>query len=231
MNVTSSSMSSSNDYEYVDKKLIDESLLCPICTDPFEDPVCGSLCGHTFCRKCITDALHNTSKCPSCRRDVTLEDFTPAILRPFLNQLNQLFVICRWCSQMNIPRGNFKDHLKSCSKIIVSCPAADIKCDWKGQYDKMQDHVRMCPLVKVQPMIVELNALIKQQSEQIRFLYTILEKTSKSHQKACQEHYKANGRAYCDICRKRFMFDEHKARLHYCPDTDFCSDCVKKHFP
>jgi hypothetical protein len=117
-------------------------------------------------------------------------------------------------------------------KVNVSCPAADIKCDWTGQRDQLQDHIKICPLIKVQPMISELNALVKQQSEQIQFLYTVLEKTSKSHEKACQELYTTIKRsAFCDICKNHFTFDEHKRRLHYCPDTDFCSDCVKKHFP
>jgi hypothetical protein len=79
-------------------------------------------------------------------------------------------------------------------------------------------------------MIIELNALVKQQSEQIRFLYTVLEKTSKNHKTACQEKYETRT-ACCDVCKKLFTFDEDEHRLHYCPQTDVCSDCVKKYFP
>ncbi|CAF2976826.1 unnamed protein product [Rotaria sp. Silwood2] len=224
-------MATSDNYEYMNENSIHEDLLCPICTDPLEDPVSANECGHTFCHKCIMDTFRDMSTCPTCRRDLTLEDFHPVTIRPFLNQLNQLLVKCKWCSQINIQRGNFKDHSTNCTKVLISCPAAHLKCDWKGQRDKIQSHISECPLVKVQPMIDELNALVKQQAEQIHFLYTILDKTSKSQKKACQEYYKANGVAYCDTCKKKFTFGEHKRRLHFCPDTDFCSDCVKKYFP
>jgi hypothetical protein len=224
-------MENRDNYEYMDENSIHEDLLCPLCTDPFEEPLCANQCGHTFCRRCITKTFHSMSQCPTCRQSLKLEDFHPVNIRPFLNQLNQLLVKCKMCSTTNIQRGNFKDHITKCTAAKVSCPAADIKCDWTGQRDQLQDHIRICALIKVQPMISELKELVKQQSEQIRFLYTILEKTSKNHKKACQEYYKARGSAYCDICKKKFTFDEHERRLHYCPDTDFCSDCVKKHFP
>jgi hypothetical protein len=224
-------MASNDNYEYMDESAIHEDLLCPLCTDPLDDPLSANQCGHTFCRKCITDTFRTMSNCPACRHPLTLEDFHPITIRPFLNQLNQLLVKCKVCSQTNIQRGNFKDHITKCIKANVSCPAADIKCDWTGQRDQMQGHVRICPLIKIQPMISELNALVKQQSQQIHFLYTVLEKKSNNHQKACQEYYKASGSAYCDLCKVKFTFDEHKNRLHYCPETDFCSDCVKKYFP
>ncbi|CAF1100879.1 unnamed protein product [Rotaria sp. Silwood1] len=207
-------MATSNSYEYINERSINEELLCSICTDPFEDPLCANQCGHTFCRKCITDTFcrkcitdtfcrkcitdtfRDMSRCPTCRHDLKLEDFHPVTIRPFLNQLNQLLVKCKWCSQSNIERGNFKDHLSNCVEEILSCPAANLKCDWKGKRDKIQDHVSICPLIKVQPMIVELTDLVKQQSEQIRcldtlvkqqlgqirFLYTILETQAKHNQ-------------------------------------------------
>jgi hypothetical protein len=224
-------MASSDNYEYMNENSIHEDLLCPLCTDPLEEPLSANQCGHTFCRKCITNTFRDMSNCPICRQPLTLEDFHPVTIRPFLNQLNQILVKCKLCSQSNIQRGNFKDHATTCTKKIVSCPAADIKCDWTGQRNEIQDHVNICPLIKVQPIITELNALVKQQSEQIRFLYTILEKTSKNHQKACQEYYKVRGTAYCDMCKNKFAFGEDERRLHFCPNTDFCSHCVKKYFP
>ena len=225
-------MENNVEYEYIDEKSIDEDLLCPLCTDPLEDPLSTNQCGHTFCRKCINQTFDTMSSCPTCRQPLSLDDFHPVNIRPFLNQLNQLLVKCTVCSETNIQRGNFKDHIIKCINKNVSCPAVDIKCDWTGQRTQLQDHIRTCPLIKVKPMINELNEVVKQQSEQIRFLYTVLEKISKSHQKACQEEsYKAKGKAFCDLCQNRFTFTEHKRRLHYCPDTDFCADCVKKHFP
>jgi hypothetical protein len=224
-------MASSDLYEYLNENAIHEDLICPICTDPLVEPLCADQCGHTFCRQCITDTFREMSQCPTCRHQLTIEDFRPVITRPFLNQLNQLLVKCKWCPQTNIQRGNFKEHSTKCEQKMVSCPAADIKCNWTGQRDKMQEHMNVCVLMKVQPVIAELNAQVKQQAEQIRFLYTILKKTSNSQQKACKEPTYGRARAYCDICEQLFTFDEHERRLHYCPNTDFCSTCVEKHFP
>ncbi len=223
-------MANSNDYEFMNENSIHEDLLCPLCTDPLEEPVCANQCGHTFCRKCITNTFRTMSKCPTCRHDLTLEDFQPVNIRPFLNQLNQLLVKCRLCSQEDIQWGNFKDHSTKCMERNVSCPAADIKCEWTGKRDKIQDHVNVCPLIKVRPMITELNAQVQQQSEQIRFLFTILGKISENHKTACRERYGVNGPASCDICGKLFKFDTNKRRLHYCPQTDICADCLKSHF-
>jgi hypothetical protein len=224
-------MTNSNKYEYINEDSIHEDLICPICTDPLVEPLCADQCGHTFCRQCITDTFREMSQCPTCRHQLTIEDFRPVITRPFLNQLNQLLVKCKWCPQTNIQRGNFKEHSTKCEQKMVSCPAADIKCNWTGQRDKMQEHMNVCVLMKVQPVIAELNAQVRQQAEQIRFLYTILEKTSESQKKACRESYGVNNTIICDICDKETTYNGRRRRLHYCPQTDICSTCVKKHFP
>ncbi|CAF1362704.1 unnamed protein product [Rotaria sordida] len=217
-------------WEHMTENIVDEELFCPICTDPFEEPVCANQCGHTFCRKCIIKTFRITSQCPTCRHTLTIDDFHPITTRPFLNQLNKILVKCKWCSQSNIQRGDFKDHIKTCTKTIISCPAANINCDWKGQPDQIQGHVEVCPLVKIQPTIVELKTIVKQQSEQIRFLYTIFKKTSEHHKEVCKEAYIKNGLIYCDVCKKQFTINEHQEWLHFCPEADICFNCVKKYF-
>ena len=219
-----------DNYEYVDENSISEDLLCPLCTDPLAEPLCANQCGHTFCRQCITTAFRTMSQCPTCRESLELKDFQPVNIRPFLNQLNQLLVKCKMCSTTNIQRGNFNDHAMKCSNVDVSCPAEDLKCNWKGKRNELDEHTKVCPLIKVQPMINELNERVKEQSEQIRFLGNILKTISKNHKKKCEEQVYANAIAYCDICKKKFLFDEHKNRLHFCPNTDVCSDCVRRNF-
>ncbi|XP_049436296.1 tripartite motif containing 108 isoform X1 [Epinephelus fuscoguttatus] len=49
-----------------------EDLTCPICLTIFTDPV-TLLCGHSFCRGCITDALWSQELCPQCRTAVPTE--------------------------------------------------------------------------------------------------------------------------------------------------------------
>ncbi|KAL7398607.1 hypothetical protein ABVT39_012221 [Epinephelus coioides] len=49
-----------------------EDLTCAICLTIFTDPV-NLLCGHSFCRGCITDALWSQEQCPQCRTAVPTE--------------------------------------------------------------------------------------------------------------------------------------------------------------
>jgi hypothetical protein len=224
-------MANTDSYEYMNENSIAQDLMCPLCKNPLNEPVCPDQCGHTFCQKCITNAFNQLSQCPTCRRRLTLSDFRPITTRPFLNQLNQLLVKCKACSESNIERSNFSDHSKVCSKQLVSCLAENLKCEWKGCRDQIDGHMKQCPLIKVQPTIAELNAKIAHQSGQIRFLYTVLNRISRNHKAVCQENYRMEGSACCDGCRIGFTFAEHERRLHFCPKTDFCADCVEEFFP
>ncbi|XP_071391290.1 nuclear factor 7, ovary-like [Centroberyx affinis] len=50
-----------------------EDLTCSICLTLFTDPV-SLLCGHAFCRKCITSSLSTQDQCPQCRTTVPTEE-------------------------------------------------------------------------------------------------------------------------------------------------------------
>uniref|UniRef100_A0A667WZG7 Uncharacterized protein n=1 Tax=Myripristis murdjan TaxID=586833 RepID=A0A667WZG7_9TELE len=50
-----------------------EDLTCSICLTIFTDPV-SLLCGHSFCRKCITNSLSIKDQCPQCRTTVPKEE-------------------------------------------------------------------------------------------------------------------------------------------------------------
>uniref|UniRef100_UPI003AAB900E nuclear factor 7, brain-like n=1 Tax=Centroberyx gerrardi TaxID=166262 RepID=UPI003AAB900E len=50
-----------------------EDLTCSICLTLFTDPV-SLLCGHSFCRKCITSSLSAQDQCPQCRTTVPTEE-------------------------------------------------------------------------------------------------------------------------------------------------------------
>uniref|UniRef100_A0A667XPC5 RING-type domain-containing protein n=1 Tax=Myripristis murdjan TaxID=586833 RepID=A0A667XPC5_9TELE len=49
-----------------------EDLTCSICLTIFTDPV-SLLCGHSFCRECITNSLSIKDQCPQCRTTVPKE--------------------------------------------------------------------------------------------------------------------------------------------------------------
>ncbi|CAH8356449.1 unnamed protein product [Eruca vesicaria subsp. sativa] len=52
---------------------------CPICLCPFTEEM-TTKCGHIFCKSCITDAITRQAKCPTCRKEVTVND----LIRVFL---------------------------------------------------------------------------------------------------------------------------------------------------
>ncbi|XP_037630020.1 uncharacterized protein LOC119490588 [Sebastes umbrosus] len=52
--------------------LYSQDLTCPICRTIFTDPV-NLLCGHSFCRECITDVLSSQHRCPECDTAVPTE--------------------------------------------------------------------------------------------------------------------------------------------------------------
>ncbi len=43
---------------------------CPICLNIFNLPIV-LLCGHTYCRKCLTDHINHSNKCPMCRSKIS----------------------------------------------------------------------------------------------------------------------------------------------------------------
>nr|XP_019944368.1 PREDICTED: nuclear factor 7, ovary-like [Paralichthys olivaceus] len=49
-----------------------EDLTCSVCLALFTDPVV-LLCGHSFCRECITLSLSSQHQCPQCRADIPKE--------------------------------------------------------------------------------------------------------------------------------------------------------------
>uniref|UniRef100_A0A5B7BWT0 RING-type domain-containing protein n=1 Tax=Davidia involucrata TaxID=16924 RepID=A0A5B7BWT0_DAVIN len=46
---------------------------CPVCMGPLVEEM-STKCGHIFCKTCIKAAIASQSKCPTCRRKVTMKD-------------------------------------------------------------------------------------------------------------------------------------------------------------
>ncbi|XP_057965775.1 uncharacterized protein LOC131156258 isoform X2 [Malania oleifera] len=46
---------------------------CPICMGPLVEEM-STKCGHIFCKKCIKAAVAAQSKCPTCRKRITMKD-------------------------------------------------------------------------------------------------------------------------------------------------------------
>jgi hypothetical protein len=49
---------------------------CPICLESIvgRQPV-STICGHLFCKKCLTAALQNAKKCPMCKKTLKMTSF------------------------------------------------------------------------------------------------------------------------------------------------------------
>jgi hypothetical protein len=148
-------MDSFDNYEYLNDSLIDPELKCVCCMLPFQSPMSGP-CGHTFCQQCIHRWITSRSTCPTCRNQISSDDFRPISTRIVINQLDRLLVRCKRCSQTNIPRGDVNAHEKQCPKQIVSCPAFDIKCLWKGTRSTLPTHLEECSFQKIRPVINDL---------------------------------------------------------------------------
>lgn len=52
---------------------------CPICFDALQNPSV-TLCGHVYCRECITTVARSTKQCPICRKKLTNKGFHPLFL-------------------------------------------------------------------------------------------------------------------------------------------------------
>jgi len=55
------------------------AITCPLCLDS-ADALTTTLCGHVFCRECITAALNVKSECPVCRSYVRMRNLHPVYL-------------------------------------------------------------------------------------------------------------------------------------------------------
>ncbi|KAJ3678293.1 hypothetical protein LUZ60_002096 [Juncus effusus] len=47
---------------------------CPVCMNPLTEPS-STICGHIFCKECITMAIKAQKKCPTCRRKLNASNF------------------------------------------------------------------------------------------------------------------------------------------------------------
>lgn len=92
-------------------------LQCPICMEVFEDPVCISPCGHTFCKKCHDKLMPR--KCPLDRKPITTT--TPNL--QIISLLSEVKCKCDFpeCRKI-MPVTQRHAHLKFCEYRRIDCP-------------------------------------------------------------------------------------------------------------
>lgn len=142
-------------YEYMDEASVDPELICNICHSPLKDPY-YTPCSETFCRECITNWIQtpNTS-CAHYRQALSVNVLTQAP-RSLRNMLDRLRVKCIRCQPNELKLVNFDEHIqKACPKAVVLCPSADIKCQWTGQRDQLEQHFATCRFEPMRSVITE----------------------------------------------------------------------------
>ncbi|XP_060517710.1 uncharacterized protein LOC132696732 isoform X2 [Cylas formicarius] len=62
-----------------EEKKSPEGPSCPICLDPFaaDVQIMTTICGHIFCKPCITKVAKSIKKCPTCRKSVNIKKIHP----------------------------------------------------------------------------------------------------------------------------------------------------------
>ena len=248
-------------YVYMDESTIDDELKCPICTQPFEEPVSLS-CQHTFCHQCIQIWLEENRSCPTCRECPDSSEDQQIIYSPINthivnNQLDRLLVRCHQCEQENIQRGNLSDHQDKCLKRIVSCQSADIHCSWTGLREERDQHSQQCSFEQLRPIIDslqkqlqisqetqnEFREQIEIQSNQMNFLLAFIN-GGNSMNRECVKPYgkcqltsrnqsKSRFNCHCTLCHNRIR--RRFVVLHACSVNEtidcICQSCYQKQYP
>ncbi|KAJ3451875.1 ring finger protein dg17-related [Anaeramoeba flamelloides] len=214
-------------YLYVSKQ-IKETLICPHCKNPFEDPV-DSSCDHTFCRACFDHLIRNNKPCPKCNTPFISRECTESS-NSVRQLLNKLQVYCpnkkQGCNEI-FKRGEINKHRHNCGYNIVHCPnfpcdnsyfAKDaekhlskcvfrtIKCPFGCEKEiifiDVDEHAKEC--VKANFRCKYCNELIVRDLEEQHF-----ETKCTKYPQPCK--YSSNG------CNKILPRDEHEQHLKNCP--------------
>lgn len=199
MSVTETFDPKSLDYT---KSTLQDQLLCPICCYILTDPI-STVCGHTFCKDCIQNALKTprsedqSFKCPIDRHPLTSKtDLVPAafLITSLLNELD------------------------------VLCPFSDRGCKYEGKKWNISDHVdNLCDYVKVE---CECGELIQRRyfdknecvHEQVDCTNNCGEKVEKY---LLNEHLKnncINVKTDCPYCKITTSNPELEQHLDICPE-------------
>lgn len=93
-------------FAYVDEDSIAEDLLCPICYEPFTNPVTHGVdaCRNSFCSACVA----TLTSCPLCRGALSGDDLA-AVPRMVNNLVDALAITCKSCSTQ-LTRGEWEHH-------------------------------------------------------------------------------------------------------------------------
>eukprot|EP00128_Syssomonas_multiformis_P006065 Colp12_sorted_trinity150504_noHs@29619 len=98
-------------FEYVDLDGISEHLKCPICFDPFIDPMTCPHCTNSVCREhAEVEIRSGRKKCPMCRKPWQTMEVLLQACRALRHMLDDLLVVCPSDRSHHVKRGEFSQH-------------------------------------------------------------------------------------------------------------------------
>lgn len=174
-------------YSYLDE---DQLLLCPVCLDPFNEPVVLP-CRHVCCKLCAKQL----NCCPLDREPFNQVQDAPFLISELVSRLR----ICCGICQAVLPRGSWNDHYwKGC---VHRCKATELGCKATFSRLEIETHQSQCLFLK--PLLEEnaQNTLLsssKDCSIKAWNLKTSTCETMKGHTNfvyalACSDHHIASG--------------------------------------
>lgn len=160
------------------ERCVTESLICPLCNDPYYEPLMHLACCNLFCTACIA----SLPTCPQCQGSLSRDNLIKAVPVMIANKLDALKCHCPRCQKtiersalkahveqcplvcpdgckQRIPPSDLADHKNTCPAVEVSCTAADVQCPWQGPRRELSYHTRTCKFVKQQAFLQRLIVL------------------------------------------------------------------------
>lgn len=131
-------------YDY--HQQVDEDLMCRICLQPLVSPI-DTVCGHTFCGRCIHNYLGHKEQCPIDRKALTAKQcqLSSVLVRRLLDKL---LVVCPnvdYCEEV-LTRCELEAHLlHRCRGAVTRCIKASLGCNFQGPRSALQSHLWECP--------------------------------------------------------------------------------------
>lgn len=148
-----------NPFSYMDEARVENLLKCSWCHFPFIEPMSNGV-DKTFCRKCLADYARHLGSNRTVETDQILNrirSYKPVTEPLILAMLDRIPVRCLKCAEIDIPRGQLKQHDEHvCLKANVLCTAADIKCQWVGPRENLTEHQSTCQFEPLRPIFEHL---------------------------------------------------------------------------
>ncbi|PLW06211.1 hypothetical protein PCASD_11068 [Puccinia coronata f. sp. avenae] len=227
-------------YMYRDEQSISKSLLCPICSEPWIQPVVAAGCGHMFCEKCIHTWIRHIPSCPIDRSSLPSNQLTqpPQILKELVDELVVICSLgCGWTGR----RDSWKRHLETqcpeAKRDEQTIPSALLteKIDpvepvneedtFKERWKKLarEMHVLKKEAKDYISTIERYKDKVSQLQLELRQANELIVVNPPSPSPVSSPSALPLHQATCNFCRSHIQGTRHKCLK--CPDLDSCSEC------